>query len=403
MSTSIYIFTNTFPFGEGETFIDNEVTFWDQFDNIYLIPLNNCYRIRYQNFTNKVKIINIPRLSKVHKLSLIINAILKKEFYKELSNIFFFTNKNLPKLRRLLSFMVHGLHTEKYIKTWIRCDKQKNNRIVLYSYWLNENAYSVSLLSKKLHIPGVSRAHRHDIYIEKNPLNYLPLRNFLAQYLYQIYPISRDGESYLKALLPNPNKICLYRLGTKNHGIAPDPSDCNIIRIVSCSWMSKIKRLDRILDALNLIKGKKILYTHIGDGPMMKQLKQKSKHLPPNIQVEFKGALSQTQIFELYKETPFHYFINVSEHEGISVAIMEAMSFGIPVIATDVGASSEIVVDGYNGYLLNAHYTPEQLATIIMSLPYNKQFRENARNYWQNNFNADINYKEFFTHLSLLE
>ncbi len=38
-------------------------------------------------------------------------------------------------------------------------------------------------------------------------------------------------------------------------------------------------------------------------------------------------------------------------HEGISMAILEAMSCGIPVLATDIGGNREIITSGYNGYL----------------------------------------------------
>ena len=44
---------------------------------------------------------------------------------------------------------------------------------------------------------------------------------------------------------------------------------------------------------------------------------------------------------------------------------MEALSFGIPCIATDVGGTKEIVIDGYNGWLLKKDFKEEQLVNII--------------------------------------
>ena len=45
-------------------------------------------------------------------------------------------------------------------------------------------------------------------------------------------------------------------------------------------------------------------------------------------------------------------FVLVSDYEGLSNAIMEAQSFGIPVVVTDVGGNREIAVDGQTGFLV---------------------------------------------------
>ena len=46
---------------------------------------------------------------------------------------------------------------------------------------------------------------------------------------------------------------------------------------------------------------------------------------------------------------------------------MEAMSFGIPVIATKVGGVSEIVIDNFNGYLLNVNTNSNEISSKISS------------------------------------
>ena len=57
-------------------------------------------------------------------------------------------------------------------------------------------------------------------------------------------------------------------------------------------------------------------------------------------------------------------FINLSSSEGIPVSIMEAQSFGIPVIATNVGGSGEIVVSE-TGVLVDENRTE---ASVLLSL-----------------------------------
>lgn len=59
-------------------------------------------------------------------------------------------------------------------------------------------------------------------------------------------------------------------------------------------------------------------------------------------------------------------FINVSSSEGLPVSIMEACSFGIPIIATNVGGTAEIVQAGVNGILLKEQFETEVLKQAIL-------------------------------------
>lgn len=57
-------------------------------------------------------------------------------------------------------------------------------------------------------------------------------------------------------------------------------------------------------------------------------------------------------------------FVNCSLYEGLPIAIIEAMSAALPVVATDVGGNRELIHDGYNGLLIAAQ-DPEALAAAI--------------------------------------
>ncbi|NCO54621.1 MAG: glycosyltransferase, partial [Bacteroidetes bacterium] len=57
-------------------------------------------------------------------------------------------------------------------------------------------------------------------------------------------------------------------------------------------------------------------------------------------------------------------FINVSESEGIPVSIMEALSAGIPVIATNVGGTNEIVNNDV-GFLIDKEFEINTAVNII--------------------------------------
>jgi len=87
----------------------------------------------------------------------------------------------------------------------------------------------------------------------------------------------------------------------------------------------------------------------------------------------------------------------VSETEGLPVTIMEAMSSGIPIIATDVGGTAELVNNDCCK-LLSPCVTSEELSDELKEF-YIRQdkdmLRFNAKNQWENLVNAEKNYTEF--------
>jgi glycosyltransferase involved in cell wall biosynthesis len=101
----------------------------------------------------------------------------------------------------------------------------------------------------------------------------------------------------------------------------------------------------------------------IGDGPRREPLEQLARELNIADRVKFLGSrgdvprlLSASDVFAL-----------TSHNEANPVSILEAMSVGRPVVATNVGSIREVVVDGHNGFLVPAG-DAEQLTSSITSL-----------------------------------
>ena len=109
-------------------------------------------------------------------------------------------------------------------------------------------------------------------------------------------------------------------------------------------------------------------------------------------------------MLDYYKNNIIDIFINLSASEGIPVSIMEANSFGIPCIATNVGGTGEIVYNNINGFLLDAEFRINDVVNIIenynnMSYEEIMELRHNARKIWENNYSAENNYKSFIQEL----
>ncbi len=68
------------------------------------------------------------------------------------------------------------------------------------------------------------------------------------------------------------------------------------LRIVSCSNVVPIKRLDLVVKTLQHISDINIKWTHFGDGIMMNQIKKMSRTLPKNIKVDFRGNVKNSDL-----------------------------------------------------------------------------------------------------------
>lgn len=120
-----------------------------------------------------------------------------------------------------------------------------------------------------------------------------------------------------------------------------------------------------ILKSLLLIPDRPIQWTHIGGGKGFNALQQQLQQLPANLTVHLTGAITNREVIGHYLHHPVDIFVNVSASEGLPVSIMEAISFNIPVIATNVGGTNEIVTSE-SGVLLDPHFSAQELADQIV-------------------------------------
>lgn len=132
---------------------------------------------------------------------------------------------------------------------------------------------------------------------------------------------------------------------------------------VTVGNLSKNKGTYLILDALNNLKreGYKINWNFIGRGneSIFEKL---ATDLGIRDQVHFSGVVDDSQKWEYLSSSDFFCLPSIAEGQPIS--IIEAMAVGLPIISTKVGSIPEIIVDGKNGYLIEAGNVVELQNTI---------------------------------------
>lgn len=82
-------------------------------------------------------------------------------------------------------------------------------------------------------------------------------------------------------------------------------------------------------------------------------------------------------------------FFLTSLYEGLPYALIEAMAFKVPVLASDVTGNNELVVDAYNGFLYQLHDIEEgsnKLRQLLTSPERLQEMSENAYQHFLDNF-----------------
>ena len=393
---TLVLFTSLFPYEGGETFLETEIKYLSgAFKNIIVVPTKKTSAIR--KLPINVTLDNTIANSKTRYLYKL-KSLFGKYF---LSNFSF--NKN--EIKYLFKNAVYVENYKKWISTFLL--KNDINKVLFYSYWFEAPTAALALTkTNNLNLKYITRAHGGDLYENLYNLKIFPFRQNILSNINSVFTVSETGKNHLlKKYNVTPAKIKVSYLGVESNGINANNKNKDEIKIVSCSNLIPLKRIDLIIEALKLLKNKntKIIWTHFGDGILRKQLEEKAEeNLGNNIQYRFLGFLKNKDVLEYYRTNYTDIFISTSSSEGIPVSIMEAQSFGIPVIATNVGAVNEIV-NNQNGFLLNQNPTPDEIAEVISDAAINKEKWEMKRiqsfKSWQTKFNAEINYKNFINKL----
>lgn len=403
----LIMITNYFPYGSdtGEMYLRNEIFETSRiFDEVVILSCNAKKGdfLFTDNLPQNVQYFALDAgLSKISSIPMIFSSNYLMDDHKILcerkSNsfakncfLYYFLNKTKYRINR-----IHSLELFK---------SSKEDNVIIYSYRLFDLAMIAVFLKKQYYNNAmvISRAHGYDLYEEKNRLKYLPCRVYLMNNLDMIYPCSFDGEKYLRNKYKKyGNKVLCSYLGTKDYGFQ-EKTENSTLQVISCSNVIPVKRVEKIAAVmLELSKRIDLVWTHIGDGTDLEKIKRKySNEISDGIMI-FAGKQQHEQVIKQYQQKFYDLFINLSESEGIPQSIMEALSFGIPIVATNVGGNAEIVLDHYTGYLVEENEVIQQIANIIekyskMSISSVNLMRRNCRNRWKECFNAANNSIRFF-------
>lgn len=383
----------------------------DHYDKIIIItnPLKKgdsiksgkISHIEIENKIRKESIISAPlRLFSNDTLKQITAAIFKRKFNKEYLNI-------------LRLYLCYGKAFYKQAKPYVK-DGLKNGEVHVLSCWFAVEAWSTSRLKKEFpKVKAFSLAHSFEIDPLKNKFVDSTFNSYKHKYLDKIFFISSkmrniyNENTHNKYAQKYKFQMDVSYLGCIKlfDGMNPYLDDGKI-RLVSCSYVRPEKRIDLIMDVVSKWTLCPIQWIHYGNGPLLEVMQQRANEtmkFNKNVEINFKGYVNNEDVQKSYMTEPVDIFINLSSSEGVPVAIMEAIAYGVPVVATDVGGVCEIIEDEH-GLLIGADDNADTIKCALEQ--FIKKYQQNAIvkrdaafSFWESHFDAKKNYEKFFCNL----
>lgn len=388
----LYLFVAAYPYGKQENFLEVELPYLvRKFPQICIVPFGS-HNLQIRPLPNGCFVDNSLRNPRIVKIILGLLNIWRVYplFINDL-----LANKQDIKFYDLKKWLSTCVMAAYYMQSKIV--KRLSNTIrtddIIYYYW--GSGYNAIAPFFKGKARQVSRFHGDgDLWLDGGKSEgYMPCRSKLLDSIDLAISISNKGALFLKQRY-NTNNVITSHLGTIDKGIGKKSSD-GIIRVLSCSTVYPLKRVDLILESVKELAkiGNSVIWTHIGGGPDFDKLSSLvNSQKTSNLSVNLLGEVPLRDVYEYYKVNAVDVFLNLSTNEGIPVSMMEALSFNIPTVATNVGGNSEVVTEK-SGKLVSANPEPHEVANSIIEVINDNKL--SPRVFWEDNFNAEKNYSTF--------
>jgi sugar transferase (PEP-CTERM/EpsH1 system associated) len=248
------------------------------------------------------------------------------------------------------------------------------------------------------------------------PLRRNAIRRFSFAWTDRVFAVSRALRTYYVQQL----RIAEERIGVIPNGVDTDrfrPRRDSHLAVTE-GWRASsstivigtVGRLDPVKDHHTLLKAIDLLFAMnidvhlliVGDGPEREALQARVRNRSPRAaKVTFVG---ETRKVASYLNS-FDIFVLPSLAEGMSNALLEAMSSGIACVASRVGGNSELIEEGLSGLLFDAgdaKALADRLKVLALNPQYRQNLGENARKRVENSFSLHRmmhNYTRLYTDL----
>jgi len=235
----------------------------------------------------------------------------------------------------------------KYLK--ISYYVQKQFPSVIYCHFLESQAEVATMVSIMLDIPLCVKIHGSDLYCREN----VPQTQCMLNTIDKVVVVSNSLKCHIVNTYGVPDKdLYVNYCGINIDKFSCTPVHRNGKSLLFVGRMIKNKGIEVLLHSIAEVKksGADFHLDLFGDGPDLARFKSVADELGVSDVVSFYGAIDNSELPGRYAQADV--FVLPSFCEGMPTVIMEAMSSGLPIIATNVGGIPEMIDSGVEGILV---------------------------------------------------
>ena len=182
-------------------------------------------------------------------------------------------------------------------------------------------------------------------------------------------------------------KVKDYKIRVIYNGVSDEPEINEKGILESIVTFSRFTYEKNMFDCYEIVKktSPSIIFNWVGDGDDYKIIHDKIIH-DNIVNLSLLGFHENPKKFLV----PGSIYLSTSRHEGLPLALLEAESIGIPIVATNVIGNNEVVIDGYNGFLFDEGDINKAVEKIELLVNDKKLYNSMSKN-------ARIDYLKRFT------
>lgn len=238
-------------------------------------------------------------------------------------------------------------------------------RIDILHAHMSDSAVLGAASARSLNVPLVITHHSNRLLPKMGPFAYL-LRRAGLEYAVRAASANVAVTPAVRDQIRRTFRLPLQRTCCIPNGVAEPPSACvnaaqaerrlrarkrlSRPRIVAVGRLVELKRHVSIIGAMQRLVAKfpDARLSILGDGPLRSELLHEIETLGLGSHVNLAGAVANVGDFLAAADV----FVSASRYEGLPIAVLEAMSWGLPVIVTNVAGHRDIVRSGENGIVV---------------------------------------------------
>lgn len=336
----LVVVTTTFPFGPGESFLAPEIRALAKASEVVILPVTGHRDVVHPDQEGLLGL--VP--SAIARARWALRAAMNPwRMASLLSTMVDICRRSTP---RQAARTVRALPRALAVAGAVRSLGAEH----IHAYWATEPAAVAMAAASHSGVQWSFTAHRYDIVADEA----LSLKARSAAFTRFI---SRSGvalaERSCRGWVPGPERV--IHLGVDVPDRPGRPTDEPALTIGCTARMIAVKDHQTLLDAFARLVAatplpiKLVLF---GDGPLRGSIERRVSDLELEHRVVLAGALPHSDLLRHFAEGKVHIAVLASQageggaQEGIPVSLMEAMSYGVPAVATDSGGVRELVADG---------------------------------------------------------